>query len=101
MATDDTVLRVRPNDPDDNSVPPRYRNTLVHPTSAGEVRVDVDPATLIGAGASSVASGSKRHPTFNFDTVLGESSTQADLYDATAKDVVEEFLKGHNVTFLA
>ena len=98
---DSSVLRVRPNNPDDNSAPPRYRNTLVHPISAGEVRVDVDPATLIGAGVSSAASGSKRHPTFSFDSVLGESSTQAYLYDATARNVVDEFLKGHNVTFFA
>ena len=99
-----SVLRVRPSNPDDTSVPPRYRSTLVHPTSSTEVRVDVDPATLIGAGAgpsASAASGSKRHPTFNFDSVLGETSSQEDLYDATSKDVVDEFLKGHNVTFLA
>lgn len=45
--------------------------------------------------------GIKRHPVFSFDHVLGEESSQVDLYDATAKDVVEEYLKGHNVTFLA
>ena len=95
------VLRVRPNDPDDTAIPPRYRNVLVHPTGAKEVRVDVDPATLVGAGASSGPSNTKRHPTFNFDSVLGESSSQVDLYDATSKDTVDEFIKGHNVTFFA
>lgn len=83
------------------SAPPRFRQVLVHPTTPTDVRVDVDPATLIGAGASSLVGGSKRHPTFSFDSVLGESSTQVDLYDATSKETVDEFMKGHNVTFLA
>lgn len=95
------VLRIRPSDSNDSNVPPRFRQVLVHPTAATEVKVDVDPATLIGAGASSTAGSSKRHPTFNFDSVLGESSTQVDLYDATARETVDEFMKGHNVTFLA
>lgn len=94
------VLRVRPADPDDASVPPRFRSTLVHSTGPENVRIDVDPATLAGH-SSGVASGSKRHPTFTFDSVLGETSTQLDLYDATAKDKIDEFMKGHNVTFLA
>jgi kinesin family protein 4/21/27 len=33
--------------------------------------------------------------------VLGEESSQVDLYDVTGRDVVEEYMKGHNVTFLA
>lgn len=72
---------------------------LVHPTSWTEVRVSVDPATL--AGSASVASTSKRHPTFTFDRVLGEQSSQIDLYNVTARERIEEFLRGFNVTFLA
>ncbi|ORX36741.1 hypothetical protein BD324DRAFT_651225 [Kockovaella imperatae] len=95
------VLRIRPSDPDDASVPPRFRQTLVHPTTSTDIRVDVDPATLAGHAVTSSAAGVKRHPTFTFDHVLGENANQVDLYDVTAKDVVGEFLKGHNVTFLA
>ena len=95
------VLRIRPSDPDDASVPPRFRQVLVHPTSISDIRVDVDPATLAGHGASGSTSGSKRHPTFTYDHVLGEEASQVDLYDATAREVVDEFLRGHNVTFLA
>ncbi|ORY34052.1 hypothetical protein BCR39DRAFT_556841 [Naematelia encephala] len=94
------VLRIRPSDPDDNSVPPRLRSTLVHPTSSTDIRVDVDPATLAGH-VGGFASTSKRHPTFSFDSVLTEESSQVDVYNATSADVVDEYLKGHNVTFLA
>jgi kinesin family protein 4/21/27 len=94
------VLRVRPSNPDDASVPPRFRQVLLHPTSPTDVRVDVDPAAL--AGQTPTAGGpSKRHPTFAFDHVLGEEASQEDLFDCTARDVVDDFLKGHNVTFLA
>ena len=95
------VLRIRPSDREDDSVPPRFRNTLVHPTSSSDIRVDVDPATLAGQGASSTPSGARRHPTFAFDHVLAEDSSQVDLYDVTGKEALEEFVKGHNVTFLA
>ena len=96
------VLRIRPSDPDDASVPPRFRQVLVHPTSASDVRVDVDPAALAGQALGSGSVGSvKKHPTFNYDHVLGEDSTQVALYDAAASGVIDDFLKGHNVTFLA
>ena len=95
------MLRIRPSDREDTSVPPRFRNTLVHPTSSSDIRVDVDPATRAGQGASSAASGTRRHPTFAFDHVLGEESSQVDLYDVTGKEALEEFVKGHNVTFFA
>nr|ODN97633.1 hypothetical protein L204_03052 [Cryptococcus depauperatus CBS 7855] len=95
------VLRIRPSDPNDSSIPPRFRSVLVHPTSRAEIRVDVDPATLAGYGAGATNPSSKRHPTFVFDNVLGEDAQQTDLYEATARDSVEEFMKGHNVTFLA
>jgi hypothetical protein len=76
---------------------------LLHPTSTSEVKVDIDPATLagLGAGGAGMAGPGKRHPTFTYDQVLAESSTQRDLYDATAKDGVERFMKGFNVTILA
>ncbi|ODN82146.1 hypothetical protein, variant [Cryptococcus amylolentus CBS 6039] len=93
------VLRVRPSYPDDASIPARYRSVLVHPTSETEIRVDVDPATL--AGHAGTVGSSKKHPTFTFDNVLGEDSAQTDLYDVTAGENVDEFMKGHNVTFLA
>ncbi|KAL7421653.1 hypothetical protein Q5752_003422 [Cryptotrichosporon argae] len=93
------VVRIRPADPDDANVPPRYRTSLVKAVTPTEVRLEADPAALAGvSGSSSVG---KRHPTFTFDRVLSESATQLDLYDATARDSVEEFLKGFNVTFLA
>ncbi|WRT66280.1 uncharacterized protein IL334_003233 [Kwoniella shivajii] len=96
------VLRIRPSDPNDPSVPPRFRTVLVHPTSPSEVRLDVDPSALAGqAVGTSHAGGIKRHPTFTFDHVLGEQATQTELYDATSKESVDEFIKGHNVTFLA
>nr|XP_019046236.1 hypothetical protein I302_04976 [Kwoniella bestiolae CBS 10118]OCF25166.1 hypothetical protein I302_04976 [Kwoniella bestiolae CBS 10118] len=96
------VLRIRPSDPNDSSIPPRFRNVLVHPTSPSEVRLDVDPATLAGqAVGTSNAGGNKKHPLFNFDHVLGEQATQTELYDVTARETVDEFMKGHNVTFLA
>ncbi|WVQ67744.1 uncharacterized protein L199_005949 [Kwoniella botswanensis] len=96
------VLRLRPSDPNDSPVPPRFRNVLVHPTSSSEVRLDVDPATLAGqAIGTSHAGGNRKHPLFNFDHVLGEQATQTELYDVTAKETVDEFMKGHNVTFLA
>ncbi|WWD17351.1 hypothetical protein CI109_101792 [Kwoniella shandongensis] len=95
------VLRIRPSYPEDPNVPPRFRSVLVHPTSQAEVRLDVDPATLAGHGTGSMGSGSKRHPTFTFDHVLGEEAGQTELYDVTARETVDEFVKGHNVTFLA
>ncbi|WVQ82145.1 hypothetical protein IAT38_004273 [Cryptococcus sp. DSM 104549] len=96
------VLRIRPSNPDDPSIPPRFRSVLVHPTSQSEIRVDVDPATLAGQGSMGPGAGSgKRHPTFTFDSVLGEDAQQLDLYGATARESVDEFMKGHNVTFLA
>ncbi|WVQ99346.1 hypothetical protein IAU59_006479 [Kwoniella sp. CBS 9459] len=94
------VLRIRPSDPNDLSVPPRFRNVLVHPNSMSEVRLDIDPSALAGAAPTANA-GTKRHPTFTFDHVLGEQATQTELYDATARETVDEFIKGHNVTFLA
>ncbi|EKD03810.1 hypothetical protein A1Q2_01823 [Trichosporon asahii var. asahii CBS 8904] len=93
------VLRIRPSEPEDPNIPSRHRSVLVHPTSSTEVRVSVDPATL--AGSASVASTSKRHPTFTFDRVLGEQASQIDLYNVTARERIEEFLRGFNVTFLA
>lgn len=93
------MLRIRPSEPEDPTIPQRHRSVLVHPTSSTEVRVSVDPATL--AGSASVASTSKRHPTFTFDRVLGEQSSQVDLYNVTARERIEEFLRGFNVTFLA
>lgn len=92
------VVRIRPSLTDE-AVPVRHRTVLVHPITPSELRIDVDPATLIG-NAPSVGS-IKRHPTFTFDHVLGEESQQTDLYDVTSRDVIEEYLKGHNVTFLA
>jgi hypothetical protein len=95
------VLRIRPSDPDDASVPPRFRQVLVHPTSTSDVRVDVDPAALAGHAMSGSTGSIKKHPTFNYDHVLPEDSTQVELYDAAASGVIDDFLKGHNVTFLA
>ncbi|WWC61786.1 uncharacterized protein I303_104371 [Kwoniella dejecticola CBS 10117] len=95
------VLRIRPSDPNDPSVPPRFRTVLVHPTSPSEVRLDVDPATLAGQTVGSSHAAGKKHPLFNFDHVLGEQATQTELYDVTARETVDEFIKGHNVTFLA
>lgn len=92
------VVRIRPSLADD-TVPPRLRNVLIHPISSSDVRIDVDPAAL--AGNSGLTTGVKRHPTFSFDHVLGAEANQVDLYDVTAKEVVEEYMKGHNVTFLA
>ena len=96
------VVRIRPPDPDDPAAPPRFRNTLVHPTSASELRVDVDPAMLAGqAVGASQANGVKKHPTFGFDHVLSEAFSQPDVYAATGAEVIEEFVKAHNITFLA
>ncbi|RXK40167.1 hypothetical protein M231_02625 [Tremella mesenterica] len=99
----DLVVRIRPADADDPSVPPRFRQTLVHPISPSELRVDVDPAALAGnaPGSLSLTGAGKRHPTFVFDHVLDEAASQVALYESTAKDVIDDFLKGHNVTFLA
>ncbi|KIR67308.1 kinesin family member 21A [Cryptococcus bacillisporus CA1873] len=94
------VLRIRPSDPDDPSVPPRFRSVLVHPISKSDIRVDVDPAALAGHGTG-IGSGGKKYSSFSFDHVLGESAQQTDLYQCTAGESVEEFMKGHNVTFLA
>lgn len=91
------VVRVRPSLADE-TVPLRLRNVLIHPISSSDLRIDVDPAQL---GGNAGLIGAKRHPVFSFDHVLGEESSQVDLYDVTARDVVEEFLTGHNVTFLA
>lgn len=52
-------------------------------------------------GQSAPSNAAKRHPSFTFDQVLDQGASQADLYDATARDVVDEYLKGHNITFLA
>lgn len=98
---DITVLRIRPSDPDDASVPPRFRQVLLHPTSASDVRVDVDPATLAGTVGATSTSSVKKHPTFNFDHVLPENATQTELYDVATSGVIDDFMKGHNVTFLA
>lgn len=96
------MLRIRPADPDDSAAPPRFRNTLVHPTSSSDIRVDVDPSALAGqALGSGSANGIKKHPTFSFDHVLSEASNQTDVYAATGAGVIEDFVKGHNVTFLA
>lgn len=92
------VVRIRPSLADD-SVPLRLRNVLIHPTSASDLRIDVDPSQL--TGNAGLTTGAKRHPSFQFDHVLGEDSSQVDLYDVTGRDVVEEYMKGHNVTFLA
>ncbi|KAK8864351.1 hypothetical protein IAR55_001598 [Kwoniella newhampshirensis] len=96
------VLRIRPSYPEDLTVPPRFRSVLVHPTSQMEVRLDVDPGALAGHSAGTMGgAGNRRHPTFTFDHVLGEDATQEELYGVTARETVDEFLKGHNVTFLA
>jgi hypothetical protein len=95
------VLRIRPSDPDDPNVPPRFRHSVLHPSSLQEVSIDVDPATLAGQAPGLASGGGKKHTTFTFDHVLPESSTQVDLYDVTASGVIDEYLKGHNVTFLA
>lgn len=95
------VLRIRPSEPEDPAIPTRHRTVLCHPTSQTEVRVSVDPATLAGSNSLGSSSNSKRHPSFTFDRVLGEQSAQVDLYNVTARERVEEFLKGFNVTFLA
>ena len=96
-----SVLRIRPPGQDDGSVPPRFRNTLVHPTSSKEVRADVDPAILAGNGGGMTTMGGTHNACFSFDHVLGETSSQIDLYDVTGKEVLEDFIHGHNVTFLA
>lgn len=95
-----SVLRIRPSDPDDPSVPPHLRSVLVHPISKSDIRVDVDPAALAGHGTG-IGSGGKKCSSFSFDHVLGESAQQTDLYQCTAGENVDEFMKGHNVTFLA
>ncbi|WWC70286.1 uncharacterized protein I206_104236 [Kwoniella pini CBS 10737] len=95
------VLRLRPSDPNDPSVPPRFRTVLVHPTSPSEVRLDIDPAALAGQAVGSSHAAGKRHPLFNFDHVLGEQATQTELYDVTTRETVDEFMRGHNITFLA
>jgi kinesin family protein 4/21/27 len=63
--------------------------------------VDVDPAALAGQIGSATANGIKKHPTFSFDHVLSEASKQTDVYAATGAEVIDDFIKGHNVTFLA
>lgn len=99
--TDIAVLRIRPSDPDDASVPPRFRHVLLHPTSTSDVRIDVDPAMLAGSVGATSTGSVKKHPTFNFDHVLPEDATQTTLYDVATTGVIDDFMKGHNVTFLA
>lgn len=74
----------------------------MHPTSTTDVRVDVDPSALAGHNIiPATANGTKKHPTFSFDHVLAEESSQADVFAATGSEVLEDFVRGHNVTFLA
>lgn len=96
-----TVLRIRPSNPDDAAVPPRYRQVVLQPASSTEVRLSVDAATLAGQASASGTNNGKKPASFAFDHVLPESSSQVDLFGVTAVDVIDEFMKGHNVAFLA
>ncbi|TMW56599.1 hypothetical protein Poli38472_006609 [Pythium oligandrum] len=57
------------------------------------VRVDDGTTVRIGTGSNHDA-----HHTFTFDQVFGTSSTQAEVYGATAKPLVEAALQGYNCT---
>jgi hypothetical protein len=54
-----------------------------------------------GLGGTAGPSGPKKAPSFSFDRVLPEDSTQLEVYEATALSAVDKFMKGFNVTVLA
>lgn len=96
-------MRIRPSSHNDASIPPRFLRTVLKPASDAEVKLDVDPALLAGHGIGGAAgpSGSKKAPSFSYDRVLPEDSTQLQVYEATALSAVDKFIKGFNVTILA
>lgn len=122
-----TVLRIRPSHQPDQNIPPRFARTVLHPSKTSpsdEVVINLSgesaPSSVLSSasrenlilnqhatapgspGGVGLASGTKgKQTTFSYDRVLGEDSSQAEVYDSVAGNAIEKFLSGINVTVLA
>jgi len=100
------ALRIRPTTTQDsNSIPVRFQRSVIQTTSSTSVSVDAPSNSLAGAGAPSAPtySGSSvsKKQAFTFDQVHGPSTSQYELFEATAKPMITRFIDGFNCTVLA
>ncbi|KZV79915.1 kinesin-domain-containing protein [Exidia glandulosa HHB12029] len=99
------ALRIRPTTSQDAiSIPARFQRTVIHATSSNSVSADATtsaPAGASGAQAQQPPATAGNKQSFNFDTVLPQTTTQHELYMSTAHPLIERFVQGFNCTILA
>ncbi len=100
------VIRIRPsNVTSDVSIPIRFQRVALKPIPSNpltDVTVHLE-STPGGGTAASPEKGGKaaRNAVFRYDRILTEESGQKEAYEVGAKEAVDKFLKGINVTILA
>ena len=65
------------------------------------VHVDESRGTLEVKGSSASKHGDRQQRMFTFDTVFGPESKQVDVYNLTARQIVDSVLEGYNGKLLS
>jgi hypothetical protein len=101
------VIRIRPsNTPSDDPIPLRFQRVALHPIPSNpptDVTIRLETTTSVGGLAASPEKGGAKvkNAVFRYDRILSEESSQGEAYEVGAKDAVNRFLKGINVTIFA
>ncbi|TMW67809.1 hypothetical protein Poli38472_007481 [Pythium oligandrum] len=84
---------------DDEPVTGRSSSTFL--TEKGKIPLDASVLTIAWDGKAITHHGSSETKDFAFDASLSEHTTQEDVYQRVAYDVVQDVLDGYNGTILA
>ena len=94
------VVRVRPLLPREAPATCVRVHDDARSVTIGDGDAEHERCEAVGGGARARRGGGGSH-TFAFDHVYGESSSQAELYETTARPVVDSCLEGYNATIFA
>lgn len=93
------VVRCRPlSEKEAQTADPRRGAVTCDPAS---VTVTVTPASPSSPTRVSASGAVEQPKVFTFDSVFGPATTQAELYNATARTIVDGVLEGYNGTIVA
>ena len=97
------VIRVRPPLPRELSGEQPFRNCVRVDASERQITFSENPAVIEGDDSVAAASSSGLYQThlFTFDHVYDVHCSQKQVYDTTAKAVVDSSLQGYNATIFA
>ncbi|OCH92129.1 kinesin [Obba rivulosa] len=99
---DVAALRIRPTTTQDtSSIPARFQKIVVNAVSSTSVSVEPSSAAASSNPNAAPTSGGHKKQYFTFDQVHPPSTSQHELFTATALPLISRFVEGFNCTILA